>query len=98
MALGAAAERKRCATVLLEMLQWWPGVVGTPVREADDDVRRSEEGQIVYTVEYEDYQEFAAESCQVSFLNERTQHSPGVGSSNHKQIIVLNCSFYRRNC
>lgn len=53
------------------LLQWWPGVVDTPVREADNDIRRGEEGQIVYHVDYEAFDEFAPERCQVSFLNQR---------------------------
>jgi hypothetical protein len=52
-------------------MQWWPGVVDTPVREADNQISRGEEGQIVYHVNYEAFDEFAAERCQVCFLTER---------------------------
>jgi hypothetical protein len=52
-------------------MQWWPGVVDTPVREADNEVQRGKEGQIVYNVDYEGFDEFAPERCQVSFLNQR---------------------------
>ena len=52
-------------------MQWWPGVVDDPVVQADNDIKRGEEGQIVYNVNYEGFDEFAPERCEVSFLNQR---------------------------
>lgn len=48
----------------------------TLAREEDsNEIRRSEEGQIVYWVDYEGFDEFGPERCQLSFLNQRA-HVP----------------------
>jgi hypothetical protein len=76
-------------------LQWWPGVVAEPVKDADSEIRRSADGNIVYNIDYEAFDEFAAERCQITFLTHRTQSylKPYVGSllvwSRHSKLSYV---------
>jgi hypothetical protein len=72
------------------VLQWWPGRIGQPVLE-DGQVKRSENGDLVYTINYEAYEEFDAEMCEAAFITPRESLLRYMKRC-HRCGVALHCS------
>lgn len=62
------------------LLQWWPGQIADPVKDDAGEPRRTDGGEIIYTINYEERGEFEAEQCQVAFLSPRVLRDMDTGA------------------